>query len=166
MQIGLSMGLSGVANRGGGPAGKTYAEFQAHIAGLATSGSKNWNAFSTNWGAWRVTAGAPVGSMVGSSWNSSFSGQDGGSTPCRVVQHGLPSQAEFNAQIAAGRMIFLRVVAGDDVGYPSVTRNGYTSSSGGPDAFADKCSELIYWDGAQAQRMQPALGLGPSPYTW
>ena len=101
--------------------------------------------------------------MRGSSWASVFTGTVE-STPCRVVQHGLPSQAVFNDQIANGRQMFVRISAGTIQPYVGVARNGYTSGSWGEDTAPDKCDEIIYWDGSQAMRMQPALGLGPTPY--
>lgn len=161
-QGGRRVVVGSVSSGGGG--GKTYAEFQAHIAVLAPT-TRNWSANSTGWGRRRTTAAAATGSMVGSSWLGSFSGATI-CTPCRVVQHGLPSEAEFNAQISAGREIYIEVVAGDDVGYPSLNRNGYTSVSGLDDGSPDKCVMLIYWDGAQAQQMNPSTGTGPTPYTW
>lgn len=149
----------------GGSSGKTYADFQAYINAQATAGAIAWGASSMGApGAYRTTAATATGAMIGSSWSASFSFLGGGSSPCRVSQHGLPSQAEFNAQIAAGREVFLRIVVGDDVGYSSLNRNGFTSSSGGADAFPGKCSELLYWDGSQAQKMNPSTGTGPTPF--
>lgn len=148
----------------GAASGKTYADFQAYIATQATDGVVAWGASAMSTGAYRTTAATATGAMIGSSWNASFSMLGGGGAPCRVTQHGLPSQAEFNAQVAAGREIFLRIIVGDDIGYSSLNRNGFTSSSGGADAFPAKCSELIYWDGSQAQRMIPSTGTGPTPF--
>jgi hypothetical protein len=87
-----------------------------------------------------------------------------GSSPCRIIQHGLPSQAEYNAQVAAGREIYFQMVAGSVGPYPALARNGYTSDAGGSDASPDKCVKIIYWDGAKAQQMDPSTGAGPTPY--
>lgn len=154
---------------GAGPVAKTYAEFQAHIATLATDGIGSW---SDNMGflpytakAYRITAAAVAGGLYGSSWDTAFALSAG--TFCRVIQHGLPSQGVFNAQIASGFEIFVRTTPVSDQILPAITRNGFTSlDSGTPDGRSTRCDEIIYWDGTQAQRMRPVLGLGPTPYTW
>lgn len=154
----------------GGSAAKTYAAFQAHIATLATGGAKAWGALTSGYvdGAYTTTAAAEAGTMRGSPW-SNRSVQSNSWAPCRVIQHGLFSNADFLAQIAAGRDIFFRMaVAGDVNEVFAYARNGYTSlglSGAGPYPVLS-CPEIIYWDGTQAQRMQPSLGLGPTPYTW
>ncbi len=143
---------------------RTYAEFQAHIATLAPT-SRPWG-FYTDAGAIRTTAATPVGEMDGSPW---LQRMDIGGTrlpaPCRIVQHGLPSEAEFYAQIAAGREIFFRLNVNPGGSAAARNRNGFMSTAGS-NVFNTDCPELIYWDGAQAQRMRPSLGLGPTPYTW
>jgi hypothetical protein len=171
--IGLGLAL-GLRSGGGGaapPAAKTYADFQAHIATLATDGAGSWSAdmalLTDANHAYRITAAAAVGSMYGTPWNSAFALNAG--TLCRVIQHGLPSAAVFNEQTADGREIFVRTVPVSNRVLPDfVSRNGYTTrnTDGVTETRATQCTELIYWDGTQAQRMQPSLGLGPTPYDW
>ena len=147
--------------------GPTYAQFQAHIATLADKGAIAWGNWTDNGvGGYRTTAAAATGAMAGSSWNSSYE-YVANSVVARIVQHGLPSQAVFDAQVAAGREIFLRVATTTpDAAVTGLARNGYTSTSNGAAVLRGLCTELIYWDGTQAQRMVPSSGTGPTPYTW
>jgi len=157
-------------------AARTYAEFQAHIATLATNGSKVWEPNSSVWGApalgaFVTTAGPAVANpgtqnMFASPWLSFVSDQTNSTR--HMIRHALPSESEFNAQVAAGRQIFFRTAATTSGPLtPAVTRNGYTSlTDGGAGNTRMTCPQLIYWDGSQAQLMQPSLGLGPTPYTW
>lgn len=161
----VNSGMAATVGEGFG--GPSYDQFLTHITTLATSGVRTWeNATLMSAGGYRTTAGAAVGNMVGTSWNSTMASGD---FTCRIIQHGLPSEAEFNAQIAGARAIFFRItVTADKVSFVGLNRNGYASISfddGTPYATRG-CSEIIYWDGTQAQRMQPSLGLGPTPYTW
>lgn len=148
-----------------GPVGPAYADFQAHIATLATNGNRAWSGTPAA-GVWRTTAAAPTGIMAGSSWANYF--LIGGVSMCRAVQHGLPSEAEFNAQVAAGREIFFRSVAGVNQSIAaSVDRNGYTSQSyTGASTTTASCTELIYWTPSGVFSMNPSAGTGPTPYTW
>jgi hypothetical protein len=148
----------------GGSSGPTYAQFQAHIATLATDGAIAWtNSGGYALGSYRTTATpAPVGDMYGTSWLSEFNRSL--SRVSRTVQHGLPSQAVLNAQVSASREIFIKYEAGAFVASPPLNRNGYLSQDS-PSA-GTLVTDLIYWDGAQAQRMNPSAGTGPTPYTW
>lgn len=140
---------------------KTYAEFQAHIATLATSGAKTWaSASTTQEGAWRTTCATPGGAMNGSPWTQPFRRT---SWTSRVVQHCFPSEAVFNAQWGAGMEVFLNVVDVVNQACVAVNRNGYTS--GASSGTADICDLFLYYDGEPLQ-INPFAGTGPTPYTW
>lgn len=154
-----------IAGPKAGGATKTYAEFVAHITTLAVQGERGWSA-AMSAGAWRTTVGAATGAMTGTVWLTyAFEA----SALSRAVQHALPSLAEMTSQ--TGKQVFVRLVAdASRVAFSGLTRNGFTSA-----AFNDGIAhpvilmtELLYWDAAlgMAMRMQPSLGLGPTPYTW
>lgn len=148
-----------------GASGPTYADFQAHIATLATNGIATWNNASTA-GSYRITAAAATGAMFNTPWGDSVYSGD---TNARRIQHGLPSEAVFNAQVSAGREMFYRVSAAPDLFAAfAVSRNGYTSSAydDGLGYAAVYVEEIIYWDGTQAQRMTPRTSGGPTVYTF
>lgn len=145
---------------------KTYAEFVAHIDGRANLGFRAWS-FSDGLsaGGYTTTAAAATGTMYGTPWLSNMSVA---STVCRIVQHGLPTEAAFNAQISGTRKIFFQISAGPSVAsFSGLNRNGYSSLSIGGGPFSSNvCAELLYWDGTQAQKMNPSSGAGPTPYDW
>lgn len=183
MRLGVTLGLtrSGAGGEPPPPPGPTYADFVAHITELATGipsqgvpGVIGWDSpfasgqGSASVGKFRTTAAAPAGTMYGTPWR-----QDAGygwvwvgnSSACRAVQHGLPSEAVFLDQIASGRQIYYATSPGGAQLVYALSRNGY-QSDGGTEVAAANITELIYWGGTQAMRMQPSLGLGPVPYTW
>lgn len=165
----MSMLVNSFSVSGGGGA-KTYADFQAHLVVIATTGIGRWDdqlavaPSSTGIpGSYRVTCGphADLG-MVGSPW-ATYMRNTAIST--RIVQHCLPSEAEFLAHIAAGREVFVRLVDGGGTQIcPAVNRNGYLSTLG--NGAAQIVDLFLYWDGTQAQQMNPQAGTGPTPYTW
>lgn len=164
-----------------GAGGKTYAEFVAHITALATGipslgvpGAVSWgNPFASGQGSaypgkFRTTAAAQAGTMYGTPWRQGAGYGwvwTGNSSACRAVQHGLPSEAVFLDQIASGRQIYYATSPGSTQLVYALSRNGY-QSDGGTEVAAANITELLFWDGARAQRMQPSLGLGPTPYDW
>ena len=163
----ITSGGRRVVAGGGAALAKTYADFQAHIATLATNGIAAWGGTQAAAGKFRTIA-SPSGALTlnGSSWTSCFFS---GGNAARIVQHGLPSEAEYNRQTTNSLEIYINnVSAGSRVDFPGRARNGYTSTSynDGTSYQSLEMTELIYWDGTQAQRMQPSLGLGPTPYTW
>lgn len=147
--------------------GKTYADFQAHIAALATGGVATWgNAVGSGPTSRRVTAAAATGAMYNTPWGDHVYTSD---ILARVIQHSLPSEAVFNAQVAAGREIFIRTSAGPGLAAAfAVSRNGYTSLAfnDGNTYNSTWVEEVIYWDGTQAQQMTPRTQGGPTPYIW
>lgn len=150
----------------GGIVGKTYAEFQTQIATLATGGVASWTGtISANNGARRVTATTLSGGMSGSSWQART---NPAATVARLIQHGVPSQAVIDDQVANGREVYYlsSFIANTNV-VTGITRNGFTSQT--EDLLGDNgyiVTDLIYWDGTQAQRMNPSAGTGPTVYTW
>jgi hypothetical protein len=149
--------------------GKTYPAFQAHIAGLATNGSIAWTSTSIPYAerAFRTTAGSAAASaLIGQPWGSFF-GLASVTNPAGVIRHGLPSEAVYNAQCSAGREVFIRFIDPQLItDLPSVDRNGLVSTSFEGDVQALRCTELIYWDGENAQRMNPFGTSGPTLYNF
>lgn len=150
--------------RGGGA--KTYAQFQAQIATLATGGALAWSALAQTAGSYRVTAAAATGTMFASSWNDAYFFQ---STAARVIQHALTSEAVFNDQVSNGWEIFVVVTnTTTGINFVGSNRNGYMSSSfndGNPYARRT-VTDLIRWDGSQAWRSNPSIGGAETLYTW
>ena len=147
------------------PGGASYAAFQAHITALATNGVAGW-ASGVAAGSFRTTAAAATGTMFNTTWgNRVYTGD----TIARRVQHGLPSEAVFNDQVANGRMMFVRFSDGGDLfAAASINRNGYTSSAyddglGYPSVWME---EIIYWDGTSAWRITPRTAGSPTPYVF
>ena len=157
------MRVSPIIGRAGG-AIKTYPEFVAYITALADRGAVGWG-YSDGFvaGGYITTAATALGSMIGTPWNSYMSTAV---TTCRVVQHGLPSEAVFNTQIAEARTIFFRIAILSNVtSYTGINRNGYLSQSfsSGTAFPRAACTEILAWIDGAPMRMQPSLGLGPSP---
>lgn len=149
--------------------GPTYDEFVAHITAMATGGVASWTGRVLVAGAYRTTAAASVGNMSGSSWMTVFRSSDNanGTSRPRAVLHGLPSITVMNALAAASSEVFVRFVdATAPSGFSAVDRNGFLSSANASTTPAMKMTELLYWLDGQAWKMQPDLGLGPTPYTW
>lgn len=150
-------------------AAKTYADFLAHITARAAQGQRLWDEAGSGFpaGAYWADAGAVSASaMTGSSWSSRFYG-----TPtigaARIVQHALPDEAAFNAQVSNGWRVFFRVAApASGPAYVGITRNGYTSASSAATSSPRTITELIRWDGTQAWVSDPSVGGTESPYTW
>ena len=87
----------------------------------------------------------------------------------RVVQHGLPSEAVFNEQVASGRVGFAQIVGqaffADSL--PSVTRNGFTSAAASGGLSILLLTRLDYYDPTLGPvTMNPSAGTGPTPFTW
>lgn len=158
--------FGGVAIMGGGPPAKTEADFNAHIATLATSGASVWTNNAPA-GRWVTTVGTTSGSMYGSSWLDIYYVA---SPNCRAIQHAMPSPMVFNA-LAAGQQIYFRTAASSPVlVWTGKDRNGYASLSE-DDGIEDASllmSEYIRWDRAlkKAFRGNPASGAVETEYTW
>lgn len=150
-------------------AGKTYAEFVAHITALAVDGARDW-ASQASWAAdlaHITTAGAAAGDMYGTSFNASFRGVGTPSAISRVVQHGLPSEADFTQQTTNGWIVFVRTTTGSaPSGFASLSRNGYASLSSSSTTGPRACIELIRWNGFQAMKSNPSIGGAETEYTW
>lgn len=146
-----------------------YAAFVAYVDSIATTQAdwtQNLAAFSSNRvRSFKTTARALSGeSLYGSPWGARFAMNAG--VIGRVVQHGLPSQAVFDDQIANGRVIFVRTSSGGTADLPSVLRNGFQSeASGSPDSLATWCEEILYFANGQAWRMTPRTSGGPTLFT-
>lgn len=146
-----------------------YQRFQAHIANLASGRTL---AFSDtllvgSQQSYVVTADltSDLGGMVGSSWLESFQGNT--TSVARAIQHGLASEEAFQDQRMSGRQLLITVGGGDPTGYyPSVWRNGFSSSSASSTFGARSLSQILLWDGAQSLRMDPFIGGGPTAYNF
>lgn len=157
-----------IATKGGG-GGKTYAEFQAHIATLAVNGSVAGSYVYNDLpeGTARrfvVTGLAASGYMFGSPWIAAFAA----GALSRVIQHGLPDEATFTDQVSNSREVYVSLTASAD--YPAfsgLSRNGFSSAGRGAGLDeACSCNSLIYWTPAGVFQMNPSTGTGPTPYTW
>jgi len=136
----------------------TYAEYQAAIAALTGSTSAWATSLPGSSGTSRTTAAADTGSMSGSSWLSALQS----ATTAKVVQHGLPSSAEYASQISAGREIIMREAAITSAPTPALDRNGYLSNTGTNSTRS--LQFLGFWTPAGSMKMNPYLGLGPVPW--
>jgi len=163
LMLGLGLGL---ARRGGsgGPSGPSYADFVAHITTKAVDGAATWGGTATSGSPkkFRTTAAAAVDYGFGSSWVNNWDS----TSVCTLVRHAMPTEAAFNAVVAAGSMVYYEVDQGASGFLPATNRNGFTTTDGGASQSPNFVSDLIYWDGTAAQRMNPSLGTGPTPYTW
>lgn len=149
---------------------KTYAEFLAKVTADATSGTRAWNAVSAlSVGSYITVCATETGTLTGSPWQSVFLGNTGGAPAiCRVVQHGLPSQAVFNAQVAAGRTVFVQVDTGvTPPGYISLDRNGYTSLANATTVGPRVVPVLRWYDDVLGPlESNPSTGAAPVPFSW
>lgn len=150
---------------------KTYDDFVAHIATLATNGTRAWTS-NTLWsaGAFRTTCASPSGGMAGTSWGAVFRGATSTTATARAVQHALPDEAFVLEQATLGREVFIQIAdIGSAAGFSSLNKNGFTSTSSGSTSAAFSMTEILAWVGPDvggyAIKMQPSLGLGPTPYT-
>lgn len=159
MRAAVSIGRASVAPS------RTYAEYQEHIATLATSGVASWGSTAYAIGAWRVTAAASNGPLTGSTWIS-FTGSNFFNG---AIRHGLPSQAAYLFQQANGFELFVRVTtAGNQINFIGQNRNGLNSTSynDGTAYPAYYMTQLIFWDGDRAWITYPSTGIAPAPYDW
>lgn len=157
-------------------AGKTYAQFQAHIATLPSLGFKAWGSASYGLSGAVGTAGSYIvrgfigneGVMAGTSWfDGSLIGAftDASTNTGPTVIHGLPSLAEATNQKTNSYEVYVTVEVIATASRAGLTRNGFTSTSTGFTADR-KITKILYWDGTQAMQMNPSTGTGPTPYTW
>lgn len=159
------MRASAIIGRAGG---LNYDAFRSHIAGLATNGVWDWSStYVTATAAYRTTIGTPTQTMRGTPWLGRFHASSTGVQ--RAIQHCFPSEAAWLSQVAAAREVFFRTLATTTTSFVGVARNGYSSDDaqyGSVQQLAITFTELLYWDGVQAQRVIPNTGSGPSPYSW
>jgi hypothetical protein len=111
---------------GGGNA-KTYADFAAYANGMSATNYAGTTATYSYSGWARVNSGlAESGTMWGSSWADYYTYD---STLNRVIQHAMPSYAEFQNQVSNSAIVMLQVYPTSDTATNSVSRNSYTSNS-------------------------------------
>lgn len=160
----------GVLAAGAG-ASKTYAEWQAHIAAISDSIPQDtWTGPTP--GMKRTTLANGTGGMFGTSWKSFFLMEPGLNiaAPRRIIQHGMPDEATFNAQRLAGREVLLRLnYYGHEQFYTPRNRNGFISNGGDMEAVYQAYScDLVAWfdpDAGQALATNPLAGTGPALYS-
>lgn len=160
----------GVVARPSGAPLKTYSEFVAKVTADATAGTRAWDATTTiAAGNYITVCAAQTGVLTGSPWLSVFFGA-GAATPamCRIAQHSFPSQAVFNAQIAAARTVYAQIDTGSaPSGYAALNRNGYLSLSSASTGSPRVVSIFRYYDDTLGpMEMNPSTGTGPTPFTW
>lgn len=144
--------------------GKTYAEWVAHATTLAAA-TVSWTG-GVSGGNFNTTA-APVTSevMTGTPWGNRFRGPT--SAVARMIQHALPSEAEFLAQVADARVIYFKTSSlAVGPSYVSLSRNGYTSLANGATGGPMICTDVKFWTPSGVFSMNPNLSLGPFPYDW
>lgn len=102
--------------------------------------------------------------MYGSPWGpNGFGGAGISGLIARMLQHGLPSEAEFNNQVSNGLEVFWRTTySGATYLLQGLNRNGFVSGSEYYEAF--HLEELVFWNGAQPMQMLPRSFQGPTPY--
>lgn len=150
-------------------AGPTYEDFLEHITSLATDGEvQNGNTVpGTNLDV-KVLLNGDSMNMFGSPWNTQFSGGNEVTQYMSVARHSLPSEAEWNAQRANLRRVYVKIrYINYSATYLSVDRNGYQSQGITFYEFVPlSVTDFLFWDGTKAMRMNPSAGTGPTPYTW
>lgn len=153
-----------------GAGGRSYEELQAHIDTLAVDGVGAWAGLMVSGStsrARKTTASALSGNMQGSTWGPSAPGVGRtNAVLCRALQHAFYDEPTFLEQISSGREIFYRTQEVVASSLPSVSRNGYTSTSSASPISTARITEYIAWIGGQPMRGDPVAGTAPTPYTW
>lgn len=168
--LGLGLGLPGAAvMRSGGAVAKTYADYQAKMAtDFPNTALWNGDVAGIVQGAYRSTAAADTGTMVGSSWVSQFRRGSGNTSVCRLIQHAMPSQAAYLAAQAAGHIVVWRWAFTGTApgGYPALNRNGYLSLEDLTSGDMNVCNLLVRWDEAtkKAYQSNPSVGGAETEY--
>lgn len=177
MRIGLSLGLTQPSKVAGPPPPqKTEAEFNAHIASLASDGAIGWDvelSLSNTAGTTlkhTTVAAAFVNVMGGSPAGARFAAANSPGSwnrVNRIVQHALPEGDLSGA--TSGRMLYLEIVRPDanTVALASKTVNGYASTAVGAGLVRSAvATRVIWWDGAKAMWRDPSVDGAPAEYTW
>lgn len=154
-----------VGGASGGSA-KTYIDFQAHIATLATDGSVGWNSTATTTvGVYRTTAAAATGGMTGSPFYPEAA-YGLNSAVARIIQHSMPDQTAFNLLVSGGLEVLFQVATKSAGACAAVDRNGFLSSAQAS-GTRRACPRVLYYvNGVGAFEIDPSTGTGPTPYTW
>lgn len=144
----------------GGLVAKTYAEYQAAIAALPTAAWGTDAGVATR--AFRTTAAAATGSMVGSSWFQSFHS----GAPSRLVQHGVQTLEIFNAQVSGGFELYLEITSASSLAVGALTRHGYTSAEGAAANPRGRVTRLIRWDDTLKKAFESDPSIGGAETEW
>lgn len=148
---------------------KTYADYQAKMAtDFPNTAAWSGDLSGIGQGAYRSTAAADTGTMVGSSWASTFKRGTGTTSVCRLVQHAMPNSAAYLAAQAAGHIVVWRwaYVSPAPGGYPALNRNGYQSLEDLTAGDLNACNLLIRWDETtkKAYQSNPSIGGAETEY--
>lgn len=151
----------------GGTAGKTYAEWLAHVTALTTR-VFSWgnDAATQSADQFRTTCAAATNSMTGSPFMSQVGSP---SAVSRIVQHCFPTAALFSAAQASGDVVYVSYPGSVlTPALPSVDRNGYASNSAPGGTASGPITVFRYFDRTlgQAFEVNPSAGTGPAPYNW
>lgn len=155
----------------GGVAAKTEAEFNAHIATLATDGAVSWTGEislpDTTTRRYRTTSAAFSGSLFGSPYGSYYGASAGGfNTVARIVQHCLPD-GDLSGATASRQIYFETTRSPSNMAGVSRTINGFTSSPlAGGAAGSATVTRVIWWDGDKAMTRDPFAMSAATQYVW
>lgn len=148
-----------------------YATWLAYVTAKPGVTARAWRSSNVvASGLYRVTCNATddisTDTLYGSSWVSTFRLQSGLSYTSRIVQHALPSEAQFNAQRTAGKVVLMEMSA-VSTAEPALSRNrnGFVSTA---DGLQQRTIPMIAWhdEGLQQVMMSnPYLGTDPVPYS-
>lgn len=153
-----------------GAVGRTYAEWVTQAAVLAPAVA-TWNDPNTAAGTQRSTAATPTTTMTGTTWNVAAGVDRNNRGFSRMVQHGFPTQAPFDENVASGRVIVCTIANVAFVAStPALNRNGYLSlgSVGDQGAGYAEMTSLYFWDASVGKVMtgNPKTGGPFTEYIW
>lgn len=146
------------------PPGPSYAEFSDHLATLGGTPIAWGDTLPVGGNLLIQAANEDVGVMSGTSYGRYYRA----ASACRMVQHGLPSEAIYTQQKTGARLLFAVTASQSSVtGYAGLNRNGYESLGSSITTFWAMATRLIYWDDdLGAMECNPNAMTDPVPYTW
>ncbi|MNU42672.1 hypothetical protein D3C71_314370 [compost metagenome] len=154
----------------GNSAGVPYAVWLAYINAKPSTSDRTWTSSAVLGNEfYRVACNSTDSitslTLYGSTWQSRFRSQSNVSHMARIVQHALPSEAVFNAQRAARKVVLMKFSSPVPNGPAlSVNRNGYVSIADGSQPYR---MDMIAWHDETTQQVlmsNPFEGSAPMLY--